>query len=404
MKIFTCAACKNVVFFENSQCVRCGHQLAFLSDSELLSAVEQTDNAPDGSARFVALDSGAKSKTYKLCQNYATYAVCNWALPAEDSHDFCLACRLNETIPNLSASNAVDAWRKLEVAKRRLVYTLTALHLPVEGREQSVAGLAFSFLEDGQDGERVLTGHCDGMVTINVKEADTTTREQTREKLGERYRTLLGHFRHESGHYYWDRLVRDSTRLQRFRELFGDEQLDYAEAVKKHYASPRTDWINEFVSTYATMHPWEDWAETWAHYLHMIDTLDTAQSYGLALKPRAVGGARTESVSARRVQFDDFNELIAAWYPLTLALNSLNRSMGLSDLYPFVLPDRVVEKLAFVHEVVEAAAAGDLPVLPAAAPAPAQPDAPQPFAPIEGSTGEATQSGAAPENQPVSPA
>lgn len=363
MKIFTCAACKNVAFFENSQCVRCGHQLAYLSDSEVLSALEPADNAVDGSARFVALDSAAKSLHYKLCQNYTTHAVCNWAIPADDSHEFCLACRLNETIPDLSTPNAVDAWHKLEIAKRRLVYTLTELGLPIEGREQSFAGLAFAFKEDGKDGERVLTGHCDGMVTINLKEADTPTREQTREQLGERYRTLLGHFRHESGHYYWDRLVRDSARLQRFRELFGDEQLDYAEAVKKHYASPRTDWSLEFVSTYATMHPWEDWAETWAHYLHMVDTLETAQTYGLALKPRAVGGAKTDSVTARRVQFNDFKELVAAWYPLTLALNSLNRSMGLPDLYPFVLADKVVEKLAFVHEVVEAAAAGDLPEL-----------------------------------------
>ncbi len=258
------------------------------------------------------------------------------------------------------------------MAKRRLVYTLGELGLPIEGREASDAGLAFSFKEDGKDGERVLTGHCDGLVTINMKEADASTREQTREKLGERYRTLLGHFRHESGHYYWDRLVRDSNRLARYRELFGDEQLDYGEAVKKHYSSPRTDWALEFVSAYATMHPWEDWAETWAHYLHMVDTLETAQTYGIAVKPRAVGGAKTDSVTARRVQFDDFKELIAAWYPLTLALNSLNRSMGLPDLYPFVLADKVVEKIAFVHEVVVAAAAGDLPVLaPGAPPSPA---------------------------------
>jgi len=170
--------------------------------------------------------------------------------------------------------------------------------------------------------------------------------------LGERYRTLLGHFRHESGHYYWDRLIQGTPYLSDFRHLFGDEQSDYDEAVKRHYAAPRKNWETDFVSAYATMHPWEDWAETWAHYLHMIDTLETAQSYGLSLAPRAVGGAQADSLLARRVHFDDFDDLIAAWVPLTVALNSLNRSMGLPDVYPFVLAERVIAKLGLVHRVV----------------------------------------------------
>lgn len=399
MKIFTCDSCKNIAFFENSRCVRCGHQLAFLADRRVLSALEPSGNANDGTPLFLALDSAAEGRLYKMCKNYTVHSICNWAIPAEDTHEFCLACGLNEGIPDLSSPNALESWGKLEIAKRRLVYTLTELDLPLEGREQRGAGLAFAFKLDGPDGERVLTGHCDGLVTINMKEADTATREQTREKLGERYRTLLGHFRHESGHYYWDRLVRDSDLLPRFRELFGDEQLDYAEAVQRHYASPRLDWANGFISTYATMHPWEDWAETWAHYLHMVDTLETAQSYGVGLQPQAVGGAETDGLT-QAARSNDFKDLVAAWFPLTLALNSLNRSMGLPDLYPFVLADRVLEKLAFVHEVVGRAAVGQLaqsstpaldpaPTDGSAPVAPGNVDAPLPPAPNPASVEEA---------------
>jgi hypothetical protein len=361
MNIFTCSACKHVAFFENSQCVRCGHILAYLPDRGVLSALEQdaAPPAPSQAPRFLALDSGAKGARYRLCQNYTTFAVCNWAIPEQDAHRLCPACRLNESLPDASDAQTIDSWRRLEVAKRRLVYTLLELGLPLESKaDQPETGLAFAFKRDSADGERVLTGHCDGLVTINVREADAPAREQTRVELGERYRTLLGHFRHESGHYYWDRLLKDSAWLADFRGLFGDERQDYPEAVRRHYATPKQDWADEHVSAYATMHPWEDWAETWAHYLHMVDTLETARSYGLALRPSPIGGATSEPVAARRVHFDDFGDLIAAWVPLTVALNSLNRSMGLPDLYPFVLAERVIAKLRFVHRVVETASSG----------------------------------------------
>jgi hypothetical protein len=358
MKIFTCSACKHVAFFENSQCTRCGHALAYLSDRGVLSAMEQ-DTGSEPEAHFVALDPMAQGGRYRLCANYTQHAVCNWAIPEQDPNEYCLACRLNESTPNPSDASSFSSWQGLEIAKRRLVYTLLELGLPLETKqERPEMGLAFAFKSDGEGGERVLTGHCDGLVTINIKEADAPSREQTRLAMGESYRTLLGHFRHESGHYYWDRLVRDSSLLGPFRELFGDEQLDYAEAVKRHYASPKQNWSDLYVSAYATMHPWEDWAETWAHYLHMVDTLETAQSFGVALKPEPIGGATSEPVAARRVHFERFDDLIAAWVPLTVALNSLNRSMGLADVYPFVLAERVIAKLRFVHEVVEHAGHG----------------------------------------------
>ena len=366
MKIFSCSACKHVAFFENSQCVRCGAALAYLPDRGVLTALEpDASDAPppaDGQRRFFALDAldpGAKGARYRLCQNYTSYAVCNWAIPEDDPNVFCPSCRLNELIPDLSDPTAIESWRGLEVAKRRLVYTLLALGLPLESKEvQPQTGLAFAFKQDGPNGERVLTGHCDGLVTINVAEADPSARESIRTKLGERYRTLLGHFRHESGHYYWDRLIKGSSLLSQFRAEFGNEEEDYDEAVKRHYSAPRKDWSEGFVSGYATMHPWEDWAETWAHYLHMVDTLETAQSYGLALRPQPVGGASSENVTTHRMHLDEFDDLIAAWVPLTVALNSLNRSMGLPDLYPFVLADRVVSKLRFVHQVITQSASG----------------------------------------------
>lgn len=357
MKIFTCSACKHVLFFENSQCTRCGHALAYLPDRGILSAMEKAlDGAPD---TYVAIDPAAANARYRLCKNYTEYAVCNWAVPEQESHEYCQSCRLNDTIPDLSESTAISSWQGLEIAKRRLVYTLLELGLPIEGKQEAQQiGLAFAFKSDGPDGQKILTGHCDGLVTINVKEADSPVREQTRVELGERYRTLLGHFRHESGHYYWDRLLKDGEQLNGYRELFGDEREDYAEAVKRHYDNPKQNWSDDYVSAYATMHPWEDWAETWAHYLHMVDTLETAQSYGLALRPQAVGGAVAETVSAGRVRFEQFEQLISAWIPLTVALNSLNRSMGLGDAYPFVLGERVVAKLRFVHDVIERAGRG----------------------------------------------
>jgi hypothetical protein len=367
MKIFTCSACKHVLFFENSQCTRCGHTLAYLPESGVLSAMEQALDGPPGI--YVALDPAATGARYRLCKNYTDYAVCNWAVPEQESHDYCLACRLNDIIPDLSDPAALPSWHGLEIAKRRLVYTLLELGLPIEGKqEDQQLGLAFAFKSDGLNGEKVLTGHCDGLVTINVKEAHSALREQTRVELGESYRTLLGHFRHESGHYYWDRLLKDSPQLSAFRELFGDENEDYAQAVERHYKNPKQNWADDFVSAYATMHPWEDWAETWAHYLHMVDTLDTAQSYGLAIRPQAVGGATAEAVTARRVRFENFEQLIGAWIPLTVALNSLNRSMGLADAYPFVLGERVIAKLRFVHDVIERANHGVAPGLTPSAP------------------------------------
>ena len=354
MKLFTCSSCGQVLYFENTRCERCGRRLAYLPERNTLSSLEPADDAgSDATSEFVDVAPDANAQRVRLCRNYEEHDACNWAVTVENEAAYCQSCSLNDTIPNLESSSARQAWVRLETAKRRLIYSLFALGLPVEPRCES-GGLAFSFKASTPE-EPVFTGHNDGLITINIAEASNPFREKTREQLGELYRTVLGHFRHEIGHYYWNRLIVGSCWLEPFRALFGDDAVNYAAAQERHYEEGApADWAARFVSAYASMHPWEDWAETFAHYLHMVDTLETSRAYGLALAPRAVSGAPIPSVATRRLQFDDFDDLISAWFPLTNALNSINRSMGLADLYPFVLSDPAVTKLRFVHDVIAA--------------------------------------------------
>jgi hypothetical protein len=358
MRIFTCSSCQQLVFFENVQCTRCGRRLAYLPDLAILSALEarEPDAPVTPSSLFTPLTPLAKGGDYRLCKNAIDHGACNWLVRADDPHALCVACRMSSELPDLDEKpDALEGWRKLERAKRRLLYTLDVLGLPIESRaERPDRGLAFAFKGDAGS-EQVFTGHADGLVTINLSEADDAYRERMRQEMGEAYRTLLGHFRHEVGHYYWDRLVANGPWLSPFRALFGDERVSYARSLKRHYEDgPPPEWQLRSVSAYATMHPWEDWAETWAHYLHMVDTLDTARAYGMTLKPKPVGGPRRGRVlRVRSLDFEDFEALIERWVGLTVALNGLNRSMGLNDPYPFVLSDRAIVKLRFVHDVIE---------------------------------------------------
>lgn len=353
MKLYECQNCHQPLYFENTLCERCGYRLGYLPDAGTLSAIDPTDH--DGVWSALA----TSEPLYKFCAN-AELDACNWMLPADSADTHCAACRHNHIIPDLSDTDNLTRWRKLELAKHHLFYTLTNLKLPLQTRiENPEEGLAFDFLTDtvAPDGTvtPVLTGHANGLITINVAEADDAEREKRRTDMGEPYRTLLGHFRHEIGHYIWDRLVRDDPALlERFRALFGDEREDYGEALKRHYANGApADWQANFVSTYATAHPWEDFAETWAHYLHIVDTLETARAFGLKIRPRITEGAELEAEvdfnphKARRIE-----DLIEPWLPLTYAVNSLNRSMGQPDLYPFILSPAVIEKLGFMNGMV----------------------------------------------------
>jgi hypothetical protein len=281
MKTFHCDHCENRLVFENVLCLRCERTLGYLPDAGTLTPL-----TPVGNDEWEPLTPAARHQRYRMCANYKDEAVCNWMVPAHDSHPLCLACRLNRTIPNLNDPENEDRWAKVEAAKRRMVYTLLSLGLPVVDKETDpIHGIAFEFLVDQPGGQRVLTGHDEGVITINVAEAEAHIREKMRKDMGEKYRTLLGHFRHEIGHHYWNVLIRDGTQIDSFRRLFGDERLDYAEALRRNYEKPPSnDWDEHYISAYASCHPWEDWAETWGNYLHMIDTLETARDARIILE------------------------------------------------------------------------------------------------------------------------
>ena len=336
MKTFHCSHCGKMVFFENHRCLNCNHSLGFLPDTLELIALEDSKGG-DGHPR--------------QCANGQEHGVCNWLAPADDPHPLCQACRLNEVVPNLSDPRNLMRWSKLELAKRRCLYTFLRLGLPLSAKPGSeLPSLRFRFLEEAPNAP-VKTGHQDGVITVNVAEADDDERERRRINLHEPYRTLVGHFRHESGHFYWTWLIQDSPHLARYHELFGDETADYDAALQTYYkqGSP-TDWAAKAVTPYACSHPWEDWAETWAHYLHIVDTLESATSFGMGVKDNVSDQARP-----LRIKYDssmDFQEMLAEWTPVVCALNAINRGMGLSDLYPFVISPPVVEKLRFIHQVV----------------------------------------------------
>ena len=353
MRLFSCGHCGQRLYFENVSCTRCGATLGFLPNELALVSLD-----PAGDGLWRPHD---RETTHRMCTNYTQLAVCNWMVPTDDSHAFCEACRLNRTIPDLGVYGNLDLWRALEAEKRQLVYSLLRLDLPVGPLSESWGGLAFDFLADNDspfsERGKVFTGYAEGLITINLKEADPAERERMRGRLDEPYRTLLGHFRHESGHYYWGRLVGSTPWLDGFRQLFGDDTLDYGAALEHHYQyGPPPDWRQNFISGYATMHPWEDWAETWAHYLHIVDTLETAWQFGIGSRPRVGDDAQV----IMQHDFDPYRSeniepLIEHWLPLCFALNSLNRSMGHEHAYPFVLSPGAIEKLGFVHRVIRAA-------------------------------------------------
>lgn len=274
----------------------------------------------------------------------------------------CRACRLTRTLPDLSVPENAEHWLRIANAQRRLVSTLIALGLPVRSQgEDPQRGLAFDLLRAPPGGPPVITGHAEGLITLDVEEADDSTRERRRRDLREPYRTLLGHLRHECGHYYWWRLVEPGPWLEPFRAVFGDERADYAAALQLHHgAGPPADWNSRHVSAYASCHPWEDWAETWAHYLHLVDTLDTARSFGFDGERVELDYERFEAAwleDSGDADPEPFLDLVNGWMELTGVLNELSRAMGLADFYPFVLSGPALRKLHLVHRVVKAAGA-----------------------------------------------
>ena len=335
MKLYTCSNCHSLIYFENNICLHCGYSLGFNSNTlSLITLVPE--------------------EQYRYCKN-AEYATCNWLVSSTQNSEYCQACALNRVIPALTSEENLKRWKNIEVAKHRLVYSLLRLRLPVSKKiDNEETGIAFDFLADSSPKEKVITGHDNGVITLNIEEADEAARVRHKLDLGEKYRTLLGHFRHEIGHYYWELLIKNSDALEKYRLLFGDEEADYPKALDAYYKNGApSDWSEFYISPYATSHPWEDWAETWAHYLHMMDTLETAFSFGIRIQPDMVQDTKAIQASIQQDPYDmtDFGQIIKWWLPLTFAVNSLNRSMGHSDFYPFVITEPVVKKLQFIHEL-----------------------------------------------------
>jgi len=365
VRAFECI-CGQPLFFHNTRCLACGREVAYEPDRLMVTAM---DAVGDGTWTAAGDDRNPKP-TFRFCEHRTQAAGCNWLIGAAAPESSCESCRLTRTIPDLDRPRNLYRVAQIEHAKRRVLFGLQTMGLPiVSWLEAPGRGLVFDLLEALPNGPPVMTGHVSGLITVNVAEADDDYRERNRDALREPYRTVIGHLRHELGHYYWDALVPHSGWLSPFRELFGDEQIDYGQSLAKHYQDgPPINWNERYISAYAASHPWEDWAESWAHYLHIRATLQAVNSFGL--------GTAHCRIQFTPFTFDDlyarepaqeaqaFLDWVNAWVVLTAVLNETARSMGQPDLYPFVMNGTVVRKLHFVHCVVVSQAGAETPALP----------------------------------------
>jgi hypothetical protein len=374
MKTFKCD-CKadQILFFESTICVACERVVGLV---DKFDKVEPYDLDEASGQYFKMAEPDIR---YQKCDNHADYKTCTGMVnlstfvPVEGEEEvLCFACRFNETIPDLSIVEHIPLWKKMEVAKRRALYTLKAMKLPLETIVQNPeSGLSFDFTTDRdvndhfastlKNQQAVFTGHDCGHITINLAEADDVARSHIKLAMGEKYRTLLGHFRHELGHYYFDKLISGSPQKHALcKQYFGDDELSYKDAMDKHYKDGAPEnWRDAYISEYATMHAYEDWAETWSHYMHIMDTLETAKNFSIT--GSTIGNAEeTEEVEDLTLPQDAYffsaqtsiTNILDTWTDFAIILNSLNRSMGMSDAYPFVLTQPVRTKLAFIHHAI----------------------------------------------------
>ncbi len=347
MRAFACSVCNGFISFESHQCPTCQAHVGFHLPTKSMIVT-------DGDAAII------DGRGWVGCTQRSTLG-CNWLAP-EDQEAYargrCLAHSLIRHEPAADDTIAREKLATTAEALRRLVYQLTDLALPIDPWWQKDGGLAFDLLSSYTTGEKVIIGHANGVITIDVVETLDAYREQLRVRLGEPYRTMLGHFRHEVGHYYQNILVENGPGAQRFldecRTLFGDERAGYSDAIDRHYKfGPPEGWRSSFISEYATMHPWEDFAECFAHYLHITDTIDTAREAGMVLHADRVRFAAPRDV-APLDSYDDapIERLLYDWKWMSLFFNRVNTSMGKAPVYPFEIPPPVVAKLGFVHKVV----------------------------------------------------
>ena len=361
MRPFACGQCGNTVFFENVGCGQCGALLGFSPALRRMLAFNPPPPAPAAWQVQATGSSPAAGSLLRPCANRLVHSLCNWMLDAGDEQPLCRSCRLTVAIPNLQAPINLQRWRLFEQAKRRLVFTLLTLGLPPEAQPPAQAGMAaapfglrFQLLASLPGQPPVMTGHDDGLITLNLAEADDVLRETARVSLGEPQRSLLGHLRHEASHYLQQRYIDGQPAQQRCRELFGDERADYDQALARHYAQGvPADWQQHFVSAYASAHPWEDWAETCAHYLLVVDAVQTAAAWGLTLNGPVVAQPRQADGPAQAPVID---LVLHQWLPVAQFLNAMNRSMGQPDPYPYQMPDAVLVKMSLVQTLLREAA------------------------------------------------
>ncbi len=342
MQRFTCE-CGNSLFFGSTRCLSCGKEVGFDLCSGTMIKI-----APSGK--------------FRRCQNGVFHGVCNWTV-AEGSRDkLCLACTMNQVIPDLNDTRNKLLWERTETAKRRLLYTLHRLGIKIPSKKEDPQnGLAFEIVSIVLN-PSVTTGHLNGVITVNLEEADDTYRQINRQQLGENSRTLLGHFRHESAHYFWRRFLSDlewgDPQRMAFRERFGNESKDYAASLESHYRlGAPLEWEQQFISAYAASHPWEDWAETWAHYLQMVDGLETCEAMGIHVQnltlPLMILPVQSGFLPTCLVpppgEDDTFLAMLQRWLCLSTVLNEVSDSLGESPLYPFVISVPIAQKLRLAH-------------------------------------------------------
>lgn len=373
---FHCGRCGHAVFFENVRCVGCDALLGYLPGERCMGAFEEAEPSPsladtataapdDASApvtppagpvrwrRVGHACSGAADPLFTPCANRVQHDICNWMLDPGDTGTLCRSCRLTAVIPDLTVAGNIVRWAAIEAAKRRLMFTLIDHGLDPEPKASptDTKGLALHLLGAVPGGPPVMTGHAGGTITINIAEADDVEREATRVAFGEPVRSLLGHLRHEFGHYLQQRWITGAA-AETCRATFGDEREDYAAALARYHAEgPPADWQQRFVTAYASAHPFEDWAETCAHVLLVSDAVQTAESWGLRLDGPV---ARARPRSSRSQPMD--RVVIEHWLPVAQFLNAMNRSLGLRDSYPYLMPDAVLQKMALVQGLLADAA------------------------------------------------
>ncbi|TNU74701.1 hypothetical protein FH969_07670 [Miniimonas arenae] len=348
MHHYRCPQCSGLLYSDSLACRSCGTEIGVHPPSQRFLSVQPDGVERDGTRWFA-------------CGNRDQR--CNWLVDVASGDERCTACRMTRRIPEPDDTLAIAKLAKVAKDKRRLLLHLASLGLPITPWYEQPGGLGFDLLSSRSGNGPVRIGHAGGIITIDLAESLDDHRERLRVSLGEPYRTMLGHFRHESGHYYQRVLVETTDWIGECRELFGDERASYADAISRHYSEGAPQgWIQGYISEYATMHPWEDFAETWAHYLHITDTLGVLAEAGVELLADRHPDLLPRDITPRTSYHGrETREMLQDWYWCSKLLNRANQAMGKGDLYPFGIVAAVARKLDFVHRVVQDASAGSAP-------------------------------------------